>query len=744
MALWPFGRKSKRHTIQVTGVEATDLQSSLTQESAIEPTLGRKPFKRQNRMSRGDGDSRWNPALVPSNRPISSLDRPSSLADHQNPPREHTLSRTASLLRRKPSQNNGPNKLRRRLSKRKANEIMREREIRMLSSTPIDIPHRQTLGNGDYVLEHRRRKTNDRRPDRYMSDISLSIRNSAASSASDASDTYTYKVNAFAALTPRPVVRYVEAPRLQTAKSTNPPVSRQDKERLATLTLSEEDLYYSRRRVNELADSLDAGALRELLDRDRRRREKKQIDDQEKLRRKLQERADAPQAQDEQRVEATQENESEVVQTEPPTVKTEQSIIEPEPIVADPPVIESEDIPMEDDTILEVDEPTSAPHENESCLTAGESKASHPARVSLESSRATGNVEESSIRGPRFPRPQISRTTLSPSHSSIQHGLNSPTHSTIHGPGSTSDISRGIDSRRSSDTSARRGNTITSLFRRGSSRIKRRYKERFQDASPEVPNASHESFYKIPTQSSTPLAINIPQRILIPSEPIHRSQSKFTEHFDEPLSPTDLRLQSPDIPKQVPESSLETGEISSHRPSPTPGVDIQNPNRSHHRSWTSDLMDMEADNVPLSQSLASIDSEGSWMSGQFFKRMSQTSPTSPVRSSLNPLGCNSADIQDTLEDIEDIDEPDMADSIIGGTELDEDDSENKPAERWHNEVGRRPVLVNPVCRPKSTQGMLRNFPTLTPITAEQAYIVAEPPSELQRVPSAKAEIGYAE
>lgn len=155
-------------------------------------------------------------------------------------------------------------------------------------------------------------------------------------------------------------------------------------------------------------------------------------------------------------------------------------------------------------------------------------------------------------------------------------------------------------------------------------------------------------------------------------------------------------------------------------------------------------MDMEADNVPLSQSLASIDSEGSWMSGQFFKRMSQTSPTSPVRSSLNPLGCNSADIQDTLEDIEDIDEPDMADSIIGGTELDEDDSENKPAERWHNEVGRRPVLVNPVCRPKSTQGMLRNFPTLTPITAEQAYIVAEPPSELQRVPSAKAEIGYAE
>jgi hypothetical protein len=155
-------------------------------------------------------------------------------------------------------------------------------------------------------------------------------------------------------------------------------------------------------------------------------------------------------------------------------------------------------------------------------------------------------------------------------------------------------------------------------------------------------------------------------------------------------------------------------------------------------------MDLEADNVPLSRSLASIDSEGSWMSGQFFKRMSQN-PSSPVRSNLSAFGRNSPDLPtDALEDIEDMDEPERPTSIVSDPELGgQVDGESKPAERWHNEVGRRPVLVNPVSRPKSTQGLLRQFPSLTPISAEEDYIVAETP-ELQRIPSAKAEIGYAE
>ncbi|KAJ5312390.1 hypothetical protein PENANT_c027G08245 [Penicillium antarcticum] len=747
MAIWPFGRKNKRHTIQVDGAEAADLQSTFAEE----PTLGRKPSRHSkrpsNRTSAGEAaDSRRSSALVQSNRPISSLDRPASLADHTMS-REHPPSRAASLLKRKPSQN-GPNKLRRRLSKRKAHEIMREREIRMLSSTPIDIPPHST----DYGLEHRRRKANGRRADRYMSDISLSIRDSATSSTSDISDPYTYKVNAFAALTPRPVVRYVEAPRLQTARSSNPPASsRQDRERLKAMTMSEEDLYYSKRRVNELADSLDAGALRELLDRDRRRREKKQMDDQEKLRRKLQERADAQQAADEQK--ASQPEPQPETQPEPE--------LQPEPEHTQPPVAEPR--PTHEVILEEMQEDTQedAPVERTATETGswlrGASRTSiYTGRDSLDS-RVVGNMDDGSVREHRLiQRPSfapshditMSRTTLSPSHSSLRQGLSSPSHSQTFGAGSTSDISKGVDSeRRLSDTSGRRGNAITSLFRRGSSRIKRRYKERFQDASPEESNTSHESFYKIQTQSSPPPPSIIPPRLLVPTNPIKRSQSKFTEHFgDEPLSPPDSRLQSPDIPEEVSET-IDNEEPALRGPTPSAAVDIQNPKRRHHRSWTAESFDAESDNVPLSQSLASIDSEGSWMSGQFFKRMSQK-PSSPVRTNLNSFGPTEEDGPEDGLEADSIDESRRPSSnVLGETNYQNETTPEASnlAETWHNEVGRRPVLVNPAVRPKSTQGMLRGIPSLSPISAEEDYVMEETsPTELQRVPSAKAEIGYAE
>jgi hypothetical protein len=551
-------------------------------------------------------------------------------------------------------------------------------------------------------------------------------------------------------------VRYVEAPRLQTTRSNNPPVSsKQDRERLKAMTTSEEDLYYSKRRVNELADSLDAGALRELLDRDRRRREKKQMDDQEKLRRKLQERANAQEAANEQKIsepepqpEAQSESEP---QLEPVQTQPESPVAEIQPTHE----VIPEDIQEEAEEDMGVVEPAAA--ETGSWLRGASRASMHTGRDSLDSSRVVGNVDDGSVRERRLiQRPSfapshditMSRTTLSPSHSSLRQGLSSPSHSQTFGAGSTSDISKGVDSeRRLSDTSGRRGNTITSLFRRGSSRIKRRYKERFQDTSAEVSNTSHESFYKIHTQSSPPPPSIIPPRLLVPTNPIKRSQSKFTEHFgDEPLSPPDSRLQSPDIPEEVPES-IENAQITSPDPTPSAAVDIQNPKRRHHQSWTAESFDAESDNVPLSQSLASIDSEGSWMSGQFFRRMSQK-PSSPVRTNLNSFGPTEEDGPEDDMEADSIDDSRRPSSnVLGDTEYQNEatTTASNLAETWHNEVGRRPVLVNPIVRPKSTQGMLRGIPSLSPISAEEDYIMDETsPTELQRVPSAKAEIGYAE
>jgi hypothetical protein len=533
---------------------------------------------------------------------------------------------------------------------------------------------------------------------------------------------------------------------------------------MQAMNMSQEDLYYSRRRVNELADSLDASTLRELLDRDRRRREKKQIDDTEKLHRKLQERADAQETEGEKEQVEAQE------QSQPQPIETQ----EPQPQVEEPPVETPEEVYKEHvvETIPEESAGTSPEEQTNSGL-HGEPKsinaveASESRRESLESAHVTRPVEERSTREPKLvPRPSfapshemgMSRTTLSPSHSSLRHGVNS-SHSQNFGIGSTSDIS----DRRPSETSGHRNgsNTITSLFRRGSSRLKRRYRERFQESSPDVSNASHESFYKIQTQSSPPQnsAVVIPPRAFVqPTGIVKRSQSKFTEHFgdedDTAMSAPDSRLQSPDIPEQVPESSLETENEGTflHGPTPTPGMDIINPHKRRHQSWNESI-DAESDNVPLSQSLASIDSEGSWMSGQFFRRMSQKKPGSPVRTHMNSFGAapadGSADVHDDARDS--IDSRSIMSNVMGEPEMETDTAAagaKKPSEMWHHEVGRRPMIVNPTNRPKSNQGMLlKSIPSLSPISAEDGHSSEEetaPPVGVQRIVSMHGEIGHIE
>ncbi|KAI2789741.1 hypothetical protein POX_d05238 [Penicillium oxalicum] len=734
MAIWPFGRK-KRHTIQVSPDEANVLHHAIEEHQAAspapiaEPTLSRKPSRRvsrryskrwshngENSENQGSGAGQ----RVLSNGPPSSIDHRQGSemeSDRAGPdvtyPRP--MSRSGSLLKKQPSAA-GPKKLRK--SKRQTDEILREREIKLLSSTPIDIPRRgAALGSNEYGPEYRRRRANGRRANRYMSDISLSLRDSAASSLSDVSDSYTYKVNGFAALTPRPVVRYVETPRSSVARNHNPPARvANDNERKPDRSPSGEDLYRSRRRVNELADSLDASTLRELLERDRRRREKKQLEDQEKLRRKLQERADA-QAAEEQRqaIDATQV--AQVVESQESGLGASSDQVDPH-----------RDIILEE-AIAEEPEPE-APGEASGTWLQDPSKHSEE---DLESVHVVGNIDDSSIRErslsvrPSFAPSHemgMSRTTLSPSQSSFRQGMHSPSQSQIQGHGSTSDISE----RRTSDSASRRGGSaITSLFRRGSSRLKRHYREKFQDSSPDVSNASHESFYRVQTQSSPPPPSFLAPRTFIPTGTVKRSQSKFTEHFgDEPMSPPDSRLQSPDIPEQVPESSMENEEHATFLRGPTPpfgGVDIINAKNRRHLSST-DSYDAESENVPLSQSLASIDSEGSWMSGQFFRSMSQRASGSPARP-MTSFGTAIESPVDGHHDVRDsIDSRRASSHIMGEPELLDGDEVSmsdsaKAAETWHHsEVGRRAILVTPSTRSKSNAGIIKAFPSLSPISAE--------------------------
>ncbi|PYH42806.1 uncharacterized protein BP01DRAFT_302412 [Aspergillus saccharolyticus JOP 1030-1] len=739
MAIWPFGRKNKRHTIQLDAPAVTEVPPQDPRHSLDGSKLGSKPFRKHSKRQKNRHISptedfpsslhdvpqaprsgQYPPSMSHSEQPASRGHRQLSSrfgpdgytsqpnASHDMP----SLTRSGSLLKAKRTAS-GPAVLKKKLSKRKAYEIAREQEIRLMASAPIDIPRRPSpLPSEHFSIDTRKGlRAPSRRSDRHLSDVSLSVRDSGESSLSDVLESYTFKVNTFAAWTPRPIIRYVEAPKGPVTKGQKLPETVNKKDKVPTFAANDENVHASKR-VNDLADALDAGALRELLERDRRRRERKQAEDQEKLQRRLQQAADQQQHLD----------------------KDAADLPTSEPQV--------EGVSRPDDTKTFLSGTPSG-----SWLRSASKDSEGRGCETPESVHVIGNIDESSIRGRKVvPRRSfapstemgMSRSSLTPSHSPSRRGVYSPTSSHLYGIGreSTSDISRTVDSdRRLSDHSSGRVNALTSIFRRGSSRLKRSYRERFQERSPEPSNPSHESFFKVQTQSSSGPAPYVPPKAFLGTGTIKRSQSKFTEHFgDEPLSPPDSRLQSPDIPEVDDEFERDDGtsdiNMVTQYPIPSSASGSRN---NHHDSWGGESWDANPDNVPLSQSLASIDSEGSWMSGQFLRRISQRKPSNPLRTSLSSSRhkLEEEGHEDSLQGDEvSVNEP----LPSSGTEQDEssragyeagtqqdhvlttDHTQDPAEETWHAQVARRPVLVNPTVRPKSNEGLLRTI-----LSAEEEF-----------------------
>ncbi|KKK18622.1 hypothetical protein ARAM_007587 [Aspergillus rambellii] len=778
MAIWPFGRRGKRHTIQIdstTGVDAS-LSHDL-HHSPDEGNLGRKPSRKQSKRQKNrhsqpaeDFPASFQDVSPPSSQPAyyppstSQSERPRPVkaatlpSSNTSKPEPQTLSRNPSLL--KPRRNENPAVLKKRLSKRKAYEIAREREIRLMASTPIDIPRRATTplpGENALIEGLRGPSAQSRRLNRHPSDISLSIHDSVASSLSDFSETYTFKVNSFAAWTPRPVIRYVESPRLSNSRNQKSPEPTADQRvKTSGLAPSEENMR-SKKRIEELADDLDAAALRELMERDRRRRDRKQIEDQEKMYRRLQ-RSAMKQAQQAE-IDKTP-NPHEVANVS--SVESQLGRLGPESPFKSQPTTQEDSSSNANGTFV-------AKAASGSWLRGTSNDAERSDRESPESVHVIGNIDDRSVRE-RKPEQRLSlrpsqdmamsRSTLSPSLSPSRHALGSPNSSQFYGVTreSASDLSRPVESERHlSDHGGVRVNTITSIFRRGSSRLKRSYRERFQDRSPPPPdNVSHESFFKVHTQQSIPPPY-VPPKILLGSSSFKRSHSKFTEIFgDEPLSPPDSRLQSPDIPEQpVDESLMEAKVLDLHVGSqyPIPGSesDPQEVPKNGHHSCSGDSLGEDSENVPLSQSLASIDSEGSWMSGQFLRRISQR-PSNLARHSISSSQNRTDEALETSSKCNEIanDEQFVAFGAYpgevsgdGNSPADEPskDLDMLPApeptqETWHEEIAKRPVLVNPAVRPKSNEGLLKNVRSLSPISAEMEFSPIEEHSEELLFPTA--------
>ncbi|KAL1967966.1 hypothetical protein VTN77DRAFT_2383 [Rasamsonia byssochlamydoides] len=711
MAIWPFGRKGKRPRSQM---KASDTAERTLSSQDLEP-VDRKPSRKRSKREKNHprstppAESSSSQRAAPqTTQPLpcsrSRVDRPASFTETFDMGQENfTMAYAPPMLQKKRS-SSSKGTLKKRLSKRSARDLAREQEIRALSSS---LPDREY-----HTWDVRRGPS--RHTDRHPSDHSLPIRDSARSSISEASDSYTFKVNALAVFAPRPVLRYSDAPKYHIPRSRNPSANsmRNDKR----LFIDDEDVHSSER-VAELADDLDAPALRELLERDRRRKEKKRLEEQERLQRRLQRRAER-QREEERRQAGAEDVDPEELRgrdrTETSTTSTAHQA-QPE---------QSPDGPQAG---ISTDQSGS--------WLRGPSRGSDTRsdRLSEVSAHVIGNIDDRSIRAGKSGQ---RLGTLSPSQSPVSQdyfSTNASQHPSVARE-SFSDLSRTGDSeKRMSDYSGRRMASWTSFFRR-----KRDSSERRGRPPSEFSTTSLESFSKSQSHPAAVAPATIPERTFIRTGTIHRTQSKFTEHLgDYPISPPDSRIQSP-MPQNL-EAVLDTSphpdrtsEVLDEEPTTAVESELGRDSRAPSRplSWEASSRCTGPDSAAfLSQSLASIDSEGSWMSGKYLRRISQAA-NNPVRRSATSARRRFGEYAESKGDTSEeylsqlADEPqEPRDSVSGlrrasstamgaetGGDSDEsptsDSAGKEPNETWHAGLARQPTLVRPQVRPKSKEGML--------------------------------------
>lgn len=621
---------------------------------------------------------------------------------------------------------------RRKSSKRKADDHAREQEIKAMSS-PIPIPNRgANYGSGVLARDSKKiPKGMNRNFEKPTSDVSLPMPESLHSSMSVASDQHGFKIRAFDALSPRPTIRYSENPRYgATSSRLGPSRASTRKEKQPVVP---EEVLKSRKRVDDLADDLDAGSLRELMERDRRRTEKNRKSEQEKLQRKLQrkaekQRAESSSAQEDVGEEATGQDDVGLGIGEASNEAGAQSLLvqpgreqamrTPESWLKDP---SKEHIPLRDPFSDPVAGQQTSPLEQPTVI-------DEPEEPVLETAKAV-RLSQASMSPITTPTPHFNE----PSARSPLTQLNTS---------STPDIpERTEPERRSSDTSGRLTSNWRSIFRRSGTRGERNSSDRGRKAPSEFSNTSRESF----ARQMPPTAFNS-NRV-----PRARSgtpvRSRFREDLPElPMSPPDSRVQSPDASSQsqLPRSNdVGPGILGVTAISTQPLADIHPAFReevalSRHQSVRSAHSPDGPSSAVLSQSLASVDSEGSWLTGRPVKRLSQQ--LNSFRESGSSLQKRLQELRGSEEelDIEEAEREDMgaltssSDKVLGGVRSQklqtladdsgiagdsEDDIELDPPSssrpqdegRWHGAVGRHPTIVRQGPRAKSREGLLNDF-----------------------------------
>ena len=664
MAIWPFGRKNKSKapstpdeqamaTAKKTSPEVARRETDRQGSDRSVPTLGRVTTRKDSqkrarsgsrKLSKSNGSS-YRPSekidtvppipILPDERrkelneksganrvnqqPINPTQNRNDVPSYylQNPlsatslqPEKFSVLYQPPTLQGKRSANN-TNLPRRKSSKRKANDHAREQEIKAMSS-PIPVPKRPVSHQPGLLARDSRqmREGLNRNGQRPMSDVSLPMQESMQSQLSLSADQHAFKVSAFDALSPRPTIRYSGNPR--SPGSSNQP-SRTSTRKEKQPTIPEESMQsMNRKRIANLADDMDAPSLRELMDRDRRRHEKHRQSEHEKLQRRLEKRA-AKQREQEARKEEEKDEEANrqgygETSTAPKLADTlsAQPIEEargtrtPESWLHDP-----------SQEHLAVTDPFHDPIKGGS--------TSHLAPATPDPNEDPDEPVLGTAKAVR-----LSSASMSPPTSPTRH---------LHEPSSLSQMSSlaepsepppklDPDRRRDSDNSAnnRISTNWKSIFRRSDTRAKRDSADRGRFTPSEFSNTSRDS---IQAQMPPSAFTRIPRARS--GTPGH-THSRFREDLPElPIASATSRMQSPEALPNIPGSRGTDTALGVVDPATQRLSDIHPAYREEvalSRNASLRAKSTEDPGANLSQSLASVDSEGSWLTGKPVKRMS--------------------------------------------------------------------------------------------------------------------------
>ncbi len=597
---------------------------------------------------------------------------------------------------------------RKKSSKRRKEDHDREVEIKAMSQFMPIRPATDTWTAGRPTKrESVRLRKGFRRSwdDHPSSDVSFPVPESIDTAMSSDSEQVSWKVSAFDALAPRPTLRYSSHPIYGPASTSSPVRSASTRKKLSEREPITESTLKASKRIADLADDLDASDLRELMDRDKRRREKKREKERERVERRLARRSEK------QRREQAEANKA---GTPPPqnlergVLGRELSTLEPDTtsaVITSSRRRPSHGSPQERSKESSPDAPidrekTPSPLDNfyrTDSIPLEPSTDLPVARTGPESKPETKSRDPPSVRPTSPGLINFIRSKRRLSKSPKQAGV---TRAEANSPSSISP--------RADDTESGGGRTSDSgSYRPWMSLFKWGGKNKRSSGPSSFSNTSRDSMLanpppQPPTSYTRRVSAGIPKRTM----------SRFREDLPElPLSPPDSRVASPEaepihaeplpsIPDDVqmrydtPTSNRQSHEVMRATPS------------SFHRD------EVQASPAPQSMSLASIDSEASWLSG----RVGRKRASAGLRSSLHTqrIASGGSESRSSGQTDEGIADDEYLNSVVpaephrnstGEARPSSDEEDEHDAPRW-GEVGNIPAVLHHRETMKSREGLL--------------------------------------